>query len=105
MAEGITQTCRDASLLNNHLEPALFSVDPVNGAITLMSLEYSLGQAMVESYFILWRLTHNEKYRRWGWDVVIGLESSLRQEDSGYSSVHDWNPTYFLSATLKVTHS
>jgi len=24
----------------------------------------------VETYFILWRLTHDKRYRDWGWEVV-----------------------------------
>lgn len=24
----------------------------------------------VESYFVLWRLTHDNKYREWGWEAV-----------------------------------
>lgn len=31
---------------------------------------YLLRPETVESYFVLWRLTHDPKYRDWGWDVV-----------------------------------
>ncbi len=31
---------------------------------------YILRPETVESYFYLWRLTHDQKYREWGWDVV-----------------------------------
>ena len=31
---------------------------------------YILRPETVESYFYLWRLTHNPKYRTWGWQVV-----------------------------------
>lgn len=31
---------------------------------------YILRPETVESYFIMWRLTHDQKYRDWGWDVV-----------------------------------
>ncbi len=31
---------------------------------------YLLRPETVESYFILWRLTHDQKYREWGWEVV-----------------------------------
>jgi mannosyl-oligosaccharide alpha-1,2-mannosidase len=35
---------------------------------------YILRPETVESYFIMWRLTHEQKYRDWGWDVVqVGL--------------------------------
>jgi mannosyl-oligosaccharide alpha-1,2-mannosidase len=31
---------------------------------------YILRPETVESYFIMWRLTHDQKYRDWGWDFV-----------------------------------
>jgi len=32
----------------------------------------------VESYFYLWRITKNPKYRDWAWDVVIAIETECR---------------------------
>ena len=31
---------------------------------------YLLRPETVESFFVMWRLTHNEMYRDWGWEVV-----------------------------------
>ena len=31
---------------------------------------YLLRPETVETYFILWRITHDQKYRDWGWEVV-----------------------------------
>lgn len=31
---------------------------------------YILRPETVESYFVMWRLTHDQKYRDWGWDVI-----------------------------------
>ena len=31
---------------------------------------YLLRPETVESYFYLWRVTHDQKYRDWGWEVV-----------------------------------
>ena len=31
---------------------------------------YLLRPETVETYFVLWRLTHDQKYRDWGWEVV-----------------------------------
>jgi mannosyl-oligosaccharide alpha-1,2-mannosidase len=31
---------------------------------------YILRPETIESYFIMWRLTHDQKYRDWGWDAV-----------------------------------
>ncbi len=31
---------------------------------------YILRPETFESYFIMWRLTHDQKYRDWGWEAV-----------------------------------
>lgn len=31
---------------------------------------YILRPETFESYFIMWRLTHDQKYRDWGWDAI-----------------------------------
>ena len=31
---------------------------------------YLLRPETVESFFVMWRLTHNQMYRDWGWEVV-----------------------------------
>lgn len=40
----------------------------------------------VESYFYLWRLTKNQKYRDWGWAFFQNLEKYARVEN-GYTSI------------------
>ena len=40
----------------------------------------------VESYFYLWRLTKNQKYRDWGWSFFQNLEKYARVEN-GYTSI------------------
>ena len=40
----------------------------------------------VESYFYLWRLTKNQKYRDWGWTFFQNLEKYARVEN-GYTSI------------------
>lgn len=32
---------------------------------------YILRPETFESYFVMWRLTHDQKYRDWGWDAVL----------------------------------
>lgn len=31
---------------------------------------YILRPETFESYFVMWRLTHDKKYREWGWDAI-----------------------------------
>ena len=43
-----------------------------SGRITSRNNEkmYLLRPETVETYFYLWRLTHDQRYRDWGWEVV-----------------------------------
>ena len=69
----------------------------------------------MESYFYLWRLTKNQKYRDWGWEFFQSLEKFARVED-GYTSISnvesrtkpapkDKMESFFLGETLKVSVS
>lgn len=72
---------------------------------------YILRPETVESYFVLWRLTHDQKYRDWGWDAVQALEQHCRT-GYGYSGIKnvyqgvpqkdDVQQSFFLAETLKV---
>lgn len=74
---------------------------------------YILRPETVESYFIMWRLTHDQKYRDWGWEVVQALELNCRTK-YGYSGIKNVyaNPvqhdniqqSFFLAETLKYLY-
>lgn len=74
---------------------------------------YILRPETFESYFVLWRLTHDQKYRDWGWDAVQALEKYCRT-DHGYSGIRnvyldkpqkdDVQQSFFLAETLKVIY-
>ena len=40
---------------------------------------YILRPETFESYFILWRLTHDQKYRDWGWEAVQVSEHDVEK--------------------------
>lgn len=66
------------SLLATNLGPEAFRVDSM-GRMTSRNNEkmYLLRPETVETYFYLWRLTHDQKYRDWGWEVVqVGKPSN-----------------------------
>lgn len=72
---------------------------------------YILRPETFESYFIMWRLTHDQKYRDWGWDAVQALEKHCRSANgfSGLKNVYSEEPvkddvqqSFFLAETLKV---
>ena len=53
------------------LGPEAFRIS-YNGDFTSRTNEkmYLLRPETVETYFVLWRLTHDQKYRDWGWEVI-----------------------------------
>lgn len=68
----------------------------------------------VESYFYLWRITKNQKYRDWGWTFFEQLEKYAKVED-GYTSIgnvlsadrpqpRDKMESFFLGETLKYLY-
>ncbi|XP_013138734.1 PREDICTED: mannosyl-oligosaccharide alpha-1,2-mannosidase isoform A-like [Papilio polytes] len=66
-----------------------------------------------ESYFIMWRLTKDQKYRDWGWEAVQALEKHCRVEGgyTGLMNVYHKKPqgddvqqSYFLAETLKYLY-
>ncbi|EPB72860.1 glycosyl hydrolase family 47 [Ancylostoma ceylanicum] len=44
--------------------------------------------AVVETWFYLWRITKQDKYREWAWNVVLALEKHAKVE-AGYSGIRD----------------
>lgn len=73
---------------------------------------YILRPETFESYFILWRLTHDQKYRDWGWDAVQAIEKHCRSP-GGYSGIKnvyledpqkdDVQQSFFIAEVLKVS--
>lgn len=70
----------------------------------------------VESLFVLYRLTKNEIYREWGWEIFKAFQehAKIQDSDAGYTSLNHVNtesPTYrdnmesfWLSETLKYLY-
>jgi len=75
---------------------------------------YILRPETVESLFIAFRLTGDERFRKFGWDIFQAIESHCRVETGGYSSILnvdavpvvqlDNMETFFLSETLKYLY-
>lgn len=66
----------------------------------------------IESLFYMYRLTRDEKYRNWGWNIFQAFERHTRIASGGYSSVNnvlnttdpefrDKMESFFLGETLK----
>lgn len=116
VAEGITNTCHESYIRTyTHLGPESFRFSDAVEAKALKSQEkyYILRPETFESYFIMWRLTHDQKYRDWGWDAIQALEKHCRS-DGGYSGIKnvyleppqqdDVQQSFFLAESLKYLY-
>ncbi|XP_059585504.1 mannosyl-oligosaccharide 1,2-alpha-mannosidase IC isoform X1 [Alligator mississippiensis] len=116
LAAEITHTCHESySRSDTKLGPEAFRFDSGTEATATRLSEryYILRPEVVESYLYMWRLTHDPKYRQWGWEVVQALEKHCRVE-AGYSGIRDvytTTPThdnmqqsFFLAETLKYLY-
>jgi len=70
----------------------------------------------VEAWFYLWRITKDERYRRWGWEFFEALQRHSRVE-FGFSGIKDASvapsekleyddvqQSFFLAETLKYLY-
>ncbi|NWU35737.1 MA1C1 mannosidase, partial [Hylia prasina] len=116
LAAEITSTCHESyTRSDTKLGPEAFRFDAGSEATATRLSEryYILRPEVVESYMYLWRLTHDPKYRLWGWEVVQALEKHCRVEAgfSGIRDVYTTTPThdnmqqsFFLAETLKYLY-
>lgn len=69
---------------------------------------------MIESYFVLWRLTHDNRYREYAWAAALALHRHCRTSGGGYSGIHNvmsvpvsrdnTQQSFFLAETLKYLY-
>ncbi|CAM4656159.1 unnamed protein product [Lepidochelys olivacea] len=116
LAAEITHTCHESyARSDTKLGPEAFRFDSGMEAVATRLSEryYILRPEVVESYLYMWRLTHDPKYRQWGWEVVKALEKYCRVE-AGFSGIRDVYTTtpshdnmqqsFFLAETLKYLY-
>lgn len=116
VAKGITNTCHESyDRTDTKLGPEAFRFSDAVEARALKQNEryYILRPETFESYFLLWRLTRDTKYREWGWEAVQALENSCRTE-AGYSGIRnvyqvggnkdDVQQSFFLAESLKYLY-
>ena len=106
IAEGVTQSCRTSyQKSKTKIGPEAFNE---SGNVYGRDSYYILRPETVESYFYMWRMTKNQKYRDWAWDFVQALEEHCRST-YGYAGLKDVNSgeqnttqeSFFLAETLK----
>lgn len=112
----IARTCHesyDRTALK--LGPESFKFDGAVEAVAVRQAEkyYILRPEVIETYWYLWRFTHDPRYRQWGWEAALAIEKSCRVS-GGFSGVKDvYAPTpvhddvqqsFFLAETLKYLY-
>ncbi|PAA80175.1 hypothetical protein BOX15_Mlig034257g1, partial [Macrostomum lignano] len=114
----LTRTCREAYRRSAvGLGPEAFEFDNNVEAVAIRPEDktHMLRPETVESYFHLWRITGDQRYRDWAWETVEALERYSRIVSTGgfailsdvYSArppVGDLQPSYFLAETLKYLY-
>ncbi|XP_022213636.2 mannosyl-oligosaccharide alpha-1,2-mannosidase IA [Drosophila obscura] len=110
---GITETChRSYEQTPTKLGPEVlvFPNDAHDKASPHQKNRYMLYPDVVESYLVLWRLTHDVRYRSFGWQIVQAIEKYCRTSYgyTGIRNVYEMPPepddvqqSVFLGKTLK----
>ena len=110
VGEEITYTCRNFyTRMASGIAPEVITF-PDGKDLHADAKHNLLRPETIESYFVLWRLTHDQKYRDWGWEMFQAFESKTKTP-TGYASLKDVTvanpirdgsmPSYFLAETLK----
>jgi len=116
VAEGITHTCHESyDRTPTKLGPESFRFTEVVEAKAIRTADkyYILRPEVIESYFYLWRITKDPKYREWGWEAVQALQKHC-WTPGGYSGIKnvymedsqkdDVQQSFFLAETLKYLY-
>ncbi|KAJ6225457.1 hypothetical protein RDWZM_004002 [Blomia tropicalis] len=118
MAKKITELCyASTKMTRSGLAPFKFmlneNANELNKSIRDVQGGFALNPDMAESYFILWRMTGDQRYREYAWQMALAIYKHCRT-DRGYASVRESNanptvkidhqPAEFLSATLKYLY-
>lgn len=116
VASKITNTCHESyDRSYTKLGPESFRFSDGFEAKALKSSEkyYILRPEVIESYFYMYRLTKDQKYRDWGWEAVQALEKHCRVPGgyTGLKNVYSEEPlqddvqqSFFLAETLKYLY-
>ncbi|XP_044757578.1 mannosyl-oligosaccharide alpha-1,2-mannosidase IA-like isoform X2 [Coccinella septempunctata] len=116
VGKGITNTCHESyDRTYTKLGPEAFRFTEGAEARALKSTEkyYILRPEVIESYFYLYRLTKDPKYREWAWEAAQALEKHCRVNGgyTGLKNVYTEDPqqddvqqSFFLAETLKYLY-
>jgi mannosyl-oligosaccharide alpha-1,2-mannosidase len=116
LGANITKTCYESyARTATKIGPEAFYFTEKQEAIALNDDEkyYILRPEVIESYFYLWRLTHEQKYRDYAWSAAQAIGRYCRTEN-GFSGIRnvtdiksakdDVQQSFFLAETLKYLY-
>lgn len=114
-AESITNTCNEMYKISpTGLSPESINVDTKGPkTFNIGSTYYILRPEALEAIFYMWRHTHNQKYRDWGWRIFQAIETQCKIETGGYSGLRDVNKpgsyddsqqTFLMAETFKYLY-
>ncbi|KAL4708328.1 hypothetical protein ACJJTC_007734 [Scirpophaga incertulas] len=114
VARQLTHTCHESYVRSDtKLGPEAFRFSGAAEARAQKSNEkvYLLRPETFESYFIMWRLTKEQKYRDWGWEAVQRKHCRVEGGYTGLMNVYHKHPqgddvqqSFFLAETLKYLY-
>lgn len=115
LAADIANTCHESCVrTKSKIGPETFVFSNQAEAIAFGPQEkyYILRPEILETYFYLWRYTHDPKYREWAWDFAQSIEKYCKSEAgySGLRNVYDPNTkddvqqSFFLAEVLKYLY-
>ena len=116
IGKDFTNTCHESyARSNTRLGPEIFRFNDNLEAVAGddWAKGYFLRPEVIESYFYLYRLTGDNKYRDWGWEAAQAIEKYCKVgAGAGYSGIkdvynensekNDVQETFFFAETLKV---
>jgi mannosyl-oligosaccharide alpha-1,2-mannosidase len=116
LGANITKTCYESyARTATKIGPEAFYFTEKEEAIALNDGEkyYILRPEVIESYFYLWRLTHEQKYRDYAWSAAQAIGhycwtengfSGIRNVTDIKSAKDDIQQSFFLAETLKYLY-
>lgn len=94
MAAELTSTCHESyDRTSTKIGPEAFRFEGgiEAKAVRPQEMYFIHRPEVVESYFYMWRLTKDLKYKEWAWEATMAIEKHCKVEGGGYSGIKNVN--------------